>query len=543
MTTTTSDRQLVLNRRNVLLAATGAFCAPGGQTAEAADGPIARTRAGRVQGYLDGPIKVFKNVPYGAPTGGANRWLAARPPIPWNGIRQATSQGDMCPQMHAPGTPMAEEAAMSQAGPMSEDCLNINVYTPAVGPNSGKRPVMVWHHGGAFANGSGGATSYDGRNLAEKQDVVLVTVTPRLNVFGFLYLEELFGPAYADSGNIGILDCVAALRWVRDNISGFGGDPNEVTIFGQSGGAAKVSTMMGMPAARGLFRRVIAESSSAVRSGSRTDAARQARAVVEASGAKTVADLQGFPADRLIAAMTKVGFQAGPIVDGRNLPAHVFDPMATPISADIPLLTGTNETEITFLPGTPLDALEDAALHMRVKALFRCADHDADRLIELFRTRYPSRDNTYLFQLIGSQASSFQEGVTLEAERKADQGGAPVYVYYFTHTIPARHGTLRSPHTGEIPYVFDSLAHAAPLVGPVTAREQLLADRISASWAAFARTGDPNHPGIPPWPAYDTRARSTMVIDDEFKIVGDPLRTTRIAISELKQKLLSGGQI
>jgi para-nitrobenzyl esterase len=531
-----------LDRRSVLgagVAGLGALSA--GTALGATTGPVATTAYGRVQGYEDGPIKVFKNIPYGAPTGGANRWLPAKPPAAWSGVRQAVRQGDMCPQVRVPGVLLAEEAAMGQHGPASEDCLNLNVYTPAVGPNSGKRPVMVWYHGGAFANGSGGATSYDGRNLCEKNDVVLVTVTHRLNLFGFLDLEPFLGPAYADSANVGILDCVAALRWVRANISAFGGDPDEVTIFGQSGGASKVSTMMGMPAARGLFKRAIAESASAVRSGTKEAAARQAGAVLDALGTKNAAELQALPVERLLDALASTRFQPTPVVDGRNLPAHVFDPVASPLSAEVPLMMGTTETEITFITSTPLDPIDEAELRRRVMQTFRSDDADADRLIQLFRSRYPGRDNAYLFQLIGSQASGFQEGVTTQAERKAAQGGAPVFVYYFTHTVPARGGKLHAPHTGEIPYVFDSLAHSEPLIGAVTPREQALADKVSATWVAFARSGDPNNPRIPRWPAYDARTRSTMIIDDEFQVRDDPLRETRTAIAELKSKYASAG--
>ena len=523
-----------MDRRSVIAAAAGVLCTPMAHAASAE--PIARTRQGLVQGYRDGPIKVFKNIPYGAPTGGANRWLASKPPASWSGIRLAVEQGGMCPQIRLPGAQMQENAAMGQNGPLTEDCLNLNVYTPAVGPRSGKRPVMVWYHGGQYVNGSGGASCYDGANMARKQDVVIVTVTHRLNIFGFLYLEDIFGPFFADSGNVGILDCIAALRWVRDNIAEFGGDPNLVTTFGQSGGGGKVSTMMGMPAAKGLFKRAISQSSAAVRSLTRDVAIRQAKQVVDMLGAKTAADMQAISADRLLEAMTAVRFQSGPMVDGKNLPDHVFDPKASPLQADIPMLMGNTETEITFVNGTPLDPIDDADLQSRVKALFRSSDMDADQIIKLFRGRYPGRDNTYLFQLIGSQASNFQTSTYTQVERKSEQGGAPIWYYYFTHNVPARGGRLHAPHTGEIPYLFDSLARSEPMVGPITPREAEVADTMSTTWATFARTGNPNNPKIPLWPPFDTRRRATLIIDNQCKVVDDPIGPTRAAIAAIQAK-------
>jgi para-nitrobenzyl esterase len=431
---------------------------------------------------------------------------------------------------------MPENAAMGQKGPQSEDCLNLDIYTPAVGANSGKRPVMVWYHGGRFVNGSGGASCYDGANMARKQDVVVVTVTHRLNIFGFLYLEELFGPAYADSGNVGILDCVEALRWVRDNIAEFGGDPNLVTAFGQSGGGGKVSTMMGMPAAHGLFKRAISESSAALRSLTKDVTAKQAKAVVDRLGARTIADMQAAPAEKLLEAMNALRFRSGPMLDGRNIPEHPFGPKPSPISADVPMLMGNTETEITFVNGTPTEPMDDAQFRQHVKDLFHCEDADADQMIQLFRGRYPGRDNTWLYQMIGSQASNFQTSTYTQAERKADQMGAPIWYYYFVHTVPARGGKIHAPHTGEIPYVFDSLAHSKPMVGPITPREQQVADIMSTTWATFARTGNPNNPKIPDWPAFDTRRRATLLIDNQCKVVDDPLGPTRAAIAALQAK-------
>ncbi|MDP8983783.1 MAG: carboxylesterase family protein [Pseudomonadota bacterium] len=528
-----------ISRRTVVLgtAALGAGAWVGPRGAMAADavqaGPEAMTTSGRIRGYHDGPVKVFKGVPYGASTAGENRWLPPKPPRSWSGVKETVAPGPMCIQ-DSRGAPLAEEQAMWQTGPQSEDCLNLNVTTPAVGRHSGKRPVIVWYHGGGFDAGSGNATSYDGRNLAHNHDVVLVTVTHRLNGFGFLYLADLFGPAYADSGNVGLLDCAAALRWVRDNIANFGGDPANVTIAGQSGGGAKVGALMSMPSAQGLFQRAIGQSGAVLHANTKETAARWAKRLVDALGVTTITDLQAVPAERLSAVIGQLRLLTGPVVDGRSLLSDPFSPESLPLSRDIPFMVGTNETEATFYPMTPLDPIDDAKLHELAKSTARVSDADADQLISVFRRVYPGKDDTYLLQLIASQTNSTQKNITTEAERKADQGGAPVYVYYFTKHTPVRDGKLRAVHTLEIPYVFDSLAHAAPIIGPVTPEQQALADKVSSAWVSFAKTGNPNNPKIPQWPAFDTKRRAIMVIDDQWHAADDPLRETRLAIADLK---------
>jgi para-nitrobenzyl esterase len=510
-----------------------AVAAAQGSSAGSEPAPVAHTEYGEIRGYNDGPVKVFKGVPYGAPTGGANRWLPPKPPAHWSGIRDTAAAGPMSPQNL--GVPMAEEDAMVQKGPMSEDCLNLNVFTPQVGAKSGKRPVMVWFHGGGFAAGSGNATSYDGRNLAQKDDVVFVTVTHRLNAFGFLYLGDQFGAQYAQSGDVGVLDLVAALKWVKDNISHFGGDPGNVTIFGQSGGGAKVTVLMAMPAAKGLFEHAIAESGAVTRGLTKAQGAESAKKLMSALGVTTLAQLQAVPQEKLLSAMNETHFPAQPVVDGTALPADPFDPAAPALSRDVPFMVGTTETEAVFFPSTPLDPIDDAKFHELVKGATKASDADVDHLIGVFRHAYPGKDNTYLFQLLLSQ-TTFQERSVQVAELKADQGGAPVYVYYFTKHTPVRGGKLRAPHTLEIPYAMDSLAKSEPIIGPVTAEQQALADKVSSAWVSFARTGNPNNPKIPHWPAFDTKTRSIMIIDDQFKVAQDPLRETRTAVIEWRKQ-------
>ncbi len=500
--------------------------------------PIATTAAGQVRGYTDEGVFVFKGIPYGAATGGANRWLPPRKPPAWHDARAATEFGPMCPQVF--GAPLAEETAVLQRGPMSEDCLNLNVWTPAIGAGAGKRPVMVWFHGGGFAVGSGGSRTNDGTNLAGRNDVVVVTINHRLNLFGFLNLADIAGPAYAASGNAGMLDCIAALEWVRDNIAAFGGDPGNVTIFGQSGGGMKVMTLMAMPAAAGLFHRVIAQSGFALSANPAAQAAGIARLVLDTLGLGTdpLAALQALPAEKLVAileARPELTFALGPIVDGDSLPEGPFAPSAPALSATVPMLLGTTETEIVFLPFAPLDPIDDAGLYASLKGYTALDDADLDELIAAYRREYPEHDNTYLYQVLASDWLLGADGVTA-AERKAAQGAAPVFVYYFTKHTSAREGKLRSPHTLEIPYVFDTLDCDAPILGPVTPADRALAHRLSRTWATFARTGDPNNADMPEWAPYDVDTRKVMIIDDETASAADPNGSTRIVMARLKAK-------
>jgi para-nitrobenzyl esterase len=303
-------------------------------------------------------------------------------PEAWTGVKETVEWGPEAPQ--GPHTEIPEVAATIPKQTISEDCLHLNVWTN--GLDARKRPVMLWLHGGGFTSGSGSYTMYDGANMARKHDVVTVTINHRLNSFGFLYLAGIGGEKFANASNCGILDAVAALEWVRDNIANFGGDPGNVTIFGQSGGAGKVSTLLAMPSAKGLFHRAIIQSGANLKGFSTDDATKTAHTLMDKLGVKTAEELQQVPMDQLVAAtLATRGLRLGPVVDGKTLPGGPFDPTAPALSADVPLLIGSTEFEVNFFPNTKLDAIDDAELHSAVKQATRVDDAEVDKLIALYR--------------------------------------------------------------------------------------------------------------------------------------------------------------
>jgi para-nitrobenzyl esterase len=414
---------------------------------------------------------------------------------------------------------------------VSEDCLRLNVWSTSLNRNA-RKPVMVWFHGGGFTSGNGSYSIYDGANLARKRDVVSVTVNHRLNSFGFLYLADIGGAQFANASNCGIVDCVAALEWVRDNIANFGGDPNNVTIYGQSGGGGKVATLLAMPSAKGLFHKAIMQSGTSLAGVSRADAVKTAETLMAKVGAKTAADLQKIPMDELIkATLTTPGLRLGPVVDGKTLPANPFEPTASEISADIPVIVGTTEYEITFFPNTKYDPLDDAQLRAAVKQATRADDAGADRVIAAYKKGRPGLSNLD-YQLILA-SDGFRANVLTTADRKAAQR-APVYHYYFTWPSPVSGGKLKSFHTVEIPFVNENVDEAKTMTGEGKDR-YALQDRMAAAWTAFARTGNPNHQGLPNWPRYDTATRATMIFDNNCKVVNNPHGEEREVVASLRR--------
>jgi para-nitrobenzyl esterase len=525
----------------------GAFGSLLSRVARAADvsaGPVVETKYGKLRGVSGDGVCSFKGVHYGASTDDSMRFLPPAVPVSWTGVRDAINFGPPSPQATGALSNGSDiRKAMGDLigpGTMGEDCLVLNVWTPSLS-HGGKRPVMVWLHGGGYTSGSDGSPVYDGTNLARKHDVVCVGINHRLNVFGYLYLGGIGGEKYADSGNAGMLDIVLALEWVRDNIAHFGGDPGNVTIFGESGGGGKVSTLMAMPPAKGLFHKAIVESGSTLRVSSRGDADAAGRQFLAHLNVAPdhIDDLQKMPMDQLIAAMRSMAgpnaIRLGPVVDGRSLPRNPFDPDAPAQSANVPMLIGTNGTESTLLLGSAdstLFSLNEPDMRTRLKTYLRLADDSKlDGLIDIYKKDRPDAKPSDIYFAVTTDRMMRINAIT-QAERKVAQGAAPAYMYLFAWETPVLGGKLKSPHAIELAFVFDNVDKATGMTG-TGADLQPLADKVSSAWVAFARTGNPNHSGIPKWPAYDTGARATMIFNDECKLVGDPAKDERLAMSAL----------
>ncbi len=543
MTRENIDRRAFLGRG--ALAAAGLLASGSFTSALAQDGrglPITTavgTSAGRIRGLVRYGVNQFWGVPYGASTAGANRFMPPVKPASWTGVRDAFQVGQRAPQ--DPDGPISEVWSLDRREPMGEDCLRINVFTPALG--NGNRPVMVWLHGGGFSGGSGNWLLYDGTNLARKEDVVVVSVNHRLNLFGFLHLADLGGEKWAGSTNVGMQDIVAALGWIRENIAAFGGNPANVTIFGQSGGGGKVTTAMAMPSAKGLFHRAIAQSGSALRGATRESATTAAEQFLGKLGLtrNQLDQLQQIPWERLQEAFFRqpaiAGLASGPVVDGKSLPRDQWTPDAPEFSATVPLMQGSVETEDAWNdPPPPLD-MPEAEMLTRVRRIARDNDAKARELVALYRRTHPGITNTDVW-LIMNADNTRRANAQLLAELKSAQRRAADYLYYFTWRSPVHKGQMKSYHTLDIPFVLYNIDIAGSMTGAGQER-YALAHRMSAAWAAFARTGNPNHPDLPNWPAFNSNERATMIFGNECKVVNDPNREERLALKAVREGVSS----
>ncbi|MEG3001183.1 MAG: carboxylesterase family protein [Comamonas sp.] len=534
-----------MNKREFLLSglkAGAVISLPGGLAACAsATGthePVVETAAGRLRGLRTAQGFAFKGVPYGESTGGSNRF---RPPVAkqaWAGVRDATAHGASAPQ---PAVPLVPEFAWYwPTAATSEDSLSLAVFTPAL--DGKKRPVLLWLHGGGFATGAGTAPGFDGSHLAQAQDVVVVSINHRLNVFGSLLIDA---PGFApESANVGVLDQVLALRWVRENIARFGGDAGNVTLFGQSGGAAKVTALLGAPAAKGLFHKAIVQSGSGLwRLASREKVAQASHGLLQELGLDraNAARIQQLPAEQIVAAYGKLLAKTGgvsefrPTLDGVVFAQEPYDPAGTPLAAQVPVLVGYAQQEATFfLAGNPANfTLSEAQLQARVQKFLRLSGQATKELLQSYEAQYPG--STASQRLIAVASDYNYKLPTLAfADRQADLGGAPVHAYAFDWTSPARNGVLGAAHTSEVPFIFGTLDAARNLVQDSPDQLQVR-DRIGAIWGQFARSGNPNseRAGVLKWSRYERGQRATAHIGKRWAVVGNPEAHARQALAQV----------
>jgi para-nitrobenzyl esterase len=533
-----SSRRTFLKQSSLMIAAAGAgglglARSAFGQAASPRLFVVAETTSGKVQGMNLGGINTFKGIPYGASTAGKNRFMPPKKPASWTGVRDAFEFGQISPQVMADTrgdyTQLIDWDL--QSGGLGEDCLVLNVWTPGL-KDGGKRPVMVSFHGGGYAVGSGAEPGYDGDPLARFGNVVVVTMNHRLASFGYLDLSGLGAPPeFAYAGVAGMMDLVASLEWVRDNIENFGGDPDTVMIWGQSGGGAKTSVMMAMPSAKGLFKRAAVQSGSQLTMPKREASTALAEKLLKQLGLdKTrIADLQKSSWEQILEAQTAVGGAGAgggfsPVMDGTVIPQNPFDPTAPTVSADVPLIVSTALDEAA-LALTNFD-LDEAGLK---KIVDRIAGTNADRVLKLYRSVYP-QTSPFLIQARVLTDRGFRASATKQAERKAALGKAPAYMYLFTWPSPGYGGKFGAVHGTDVGLVFHS-ARGSICGGGADAKA--LADRMGATWVAYAKTGDPNNPTIPHWAPYDAQSRATMIFDNTTGLENDPRREFRLLWDEL----------
>ncbi|MDG2523986.1 carboxylesterase/lipase family protein [Stenotrophomonas sp. HITSZ_GD] len=483
-------------------------------SAGAAAAPLAQVRGGKLRGYRDHGVAVFKGIPYGADTS-AHRFAPPRIEPPWQGVREALAYGPASPQ------PKADETS-------DEDCLRLNVWTPGL-RDGGRRPILFYIHGGAYNNGSGSSPLYDGTALCRRGDVVVVTVNHRLNAFGYLYLAPFGGPEFADSGNVGQLDLVQALQWVREHAAEFGGDAGNVTVFGQSGGGAKIATLMAMPAARGLFHRAWTMSGQQVTACGPRAAAQRAALVLDALKLTPaqVDRLRTLPPAELIAAAQvrdpsraeDTALYLGPVLDSRSLPRHPFWPDAPPQSADIPMVIGNTHDETrAFLGHDPRNfSLTWDELPARLEKQ-QYVDLSPQVVMAEYRRLYPHYSPSDVFFAATTAGRSWR-GAVEELEARARQR-APTWAYQLDWASPLQ-PQLGAYHTLDIPLVFDNVHRAEARTGQGE-DAKAMASRMSEALIAFARHGDPNHARLPRWERYDLDRRQTLRFDSTPTLADDP---------------------
>ncbi len=491
----------LLQRRQLLLSAFSATAAHGFGS------DSVETTSGKVRGRNVNGVNVFRGIPYGGPTEDSARFLPPAKAVHWAGVRDCTEIGPRCIQ--GPGniflSPVIGEYFRGSRDrtelapqPDSENCLGLNVLTPST---RGKLPVMVYIHGGGFVAGSSHLTLFADR-FPQEQQVVLVGINHRINVFGYLYLGDL-DTKYA-TGNIGQLDLIAALKWIRDNITQFGGDPRNVTIFGESGGAAKISTLLAMPAAQGLFHKAILESGSLLHVATRDEASAKTQALLSklGLGKNQTSQLHNIPARDLWKAAPPGDLL--PVVDGHTITQQIWDPQAPAASANIPLIIGCckDETTLGSLKDDSVFRLNEASLRERMLKV-NISALQADQLIAAYQRENPKDTATDLWFRLGTDRDARAKAI-LQAERKVEQGKADVFMYHFAWNTPIEDGKIRAFHTAELPLAMRLVRYP---------ESEQLSKQVAGAWGAFAHRSTPNAQGLPTWPKFNAEQRATMIFD------------------------------
>lgn len=560
-----SSKRVLTRREALILSATAGIGLVGGQPSPASDSiktaahqepgnvttprsAAAKTQYGKVRGFVDGGVITFKGVPYAQTTAGANRWLPAKPPTPWTDEYPALVYGGNCPQNLHTWT-SAEQTFLQDwdDGWQSEDLLKLNIWTPSL---TGKLPVMLYIHGGGFSFGSSyELPSHEGAQMARHHNVVQVSVNHRLNILGFFDVSEIGGAAYEDSANVGMTDLVAALRWVQDNIEGFGGDPDRVMIYGQSGGGSKVTTLMGMRSAAGLFHRAAAQSGGGGNIPSREQQTEVARVVMKDLGLATndIESLQKMEWSQLAAAgnaavakinpagppmlgpgapgKPRVGWS--PCVDGKVIDMRAFFDAAPEISKDVPMLIGSVSEEGNRMSSRPTEDEWHASL---TKAY---GDEKATAIIAALKKTYPQKQIRTLSYMcsggFGLNGLAMRNNVVKMARLKHELNAAPAFAYYFTWQTPILDGVPGAWHTADLQFCFDNTKRCEQGTGN-TPEAQTLAKKMAAAWAAFAATGNPSIPGLS-WEPASPETNRTMIWDNECRMTDDPDGDIRKIIS------------
>ncbi|MGH1471417.1 MAG: carboxylesterase/lipase family protein [Cellvibrionaceae bacterium] len=490
--------------------------------------PVVETAQGQLRGITNTRgVNVFKGIRYGASTGGKKRFMPPVSPPTWAGVRDAFEYGDQAPQA---------QTRLAGSEPMSDDCLRLNVWTPKL--DNKKRPVMLWFHGGGFEAGVGSMPFYDGTHIAHRGDVVVITINHRLNVFGHCYLGELLGEDFQQSGNVGFLDLIASMQWVKENISNFGGDPDNVMIYGQSGGGRKVSLNYASPLSQGLFHKGVVQSGSHLKVQTEEHANNLTENLLKELGIakKDAIKLQSLDVNILSRVQRKVISAAGsrfsPMLDGITFPTQPWLPSAPAISSHLPMMLGTTRTELTNQMGgiEGIFDMNEAQAKARLKAFI--LEDDIDEAYKIFKASRPNSNPSEVFFKIAS-ARGYVRDQTIMAEQRVKSGSKNnTYVYRLMWRQPVEGGRRISQHSLDLPFIFDTVAALPHITGPETEETHAMVNNMANSWIAFAKQGDPNNDSIPKWRPYDLKNRLTMMFDVPSYLENDPHKKERLFMAD-----------